>query len=553
MKLQGVKSDPEVEMSAPETAPVVPAGGSQAQVVDEVYGLQLADDANGGKGQALVAVVNADKPAGGSGLLVGDVIKEVIVVDKTKHPPGKKEDEPLETSHSVSSREQVYSVLLEKAVWGQSLKFKVFRNQKQQIDDVLLALFGTPDDPNPVALDPFRNNPKSPLYEAKSARPSLVESYGFDLDKLEVAAGRVQEKNGRQYGLYRLHCAHCHGITGDGAGPTAAFLNPYPRDYRQGKFKFKSTEKPEKPTHADLLRILTEGIPGTAMPSFRVLPENEREALVEYVQYLSVRGQTEIKLIELAAGGQALPPPAALIGNLPTKEEKSPEASEENIVSTILQSWNKADEHIVAPIEPPKEFVKWITRTPFNMRDKSNPPPELSADDEALRQASLKRGRFLFNSDVGTCYKCHGDSQLGDGQTTDYDDWFKWRKDLEQKPVAEQDVAIAEFVHLGALPPRTIKPRDLRMGVYRGGRRPMDIYRRIFTGIEGTPMPALGRVEVAEGQKIDPATQATTEDVWHLVHYVLSLPYEPLSQPPAETEAAINPSPTRNQDKPTGH
>ena len=29
--------------------------------------------------------------------------------------------------------------------------------------------------------------------------------------------------------LYREHCAHCHGISGDGVGPTAVFLNPYPR------------------------------------------------------------------------------------------------------------------------------------------------------------------------------------------------------------------------------------------------------------------------------------------------------------------------------------
>jgi mono/diheme cytochrome c family protein len=73
---------------------------------------------------------------------------------------------------------------------------------------------------------------------------------------------------GNVRGLYREHCAHCHGITGDGAGPTAGFLNPYPRDYRKGWFKFKSTPLDVRPTHDDLKKIVLDGIPGTAMPSF---------------------------------------------------------------------------------------------------------------------------------------------------------------------------------------------------------------------------------------------------------------------------------------------
>jgi hypothetical protein len=43
------------------------------------------------------------------------------------------------------------------------------------------------------------------------------------------------------YSLYRLHCLHCHGVSGAGDGPTAPFLYPRPRDYRKGLFKFTST------------------------------------------------------------------------------------------------------------------------------------------------------------------------------------------------------------------------------------------------------------------------------------------------------------------------
>ena len=36
------------------------------------------------------------------------------------------------------------------------------------------------------------------------------------------------------------------------------------------------------------------------MPSFRVLPEPEREAIIDYVIYLSIRGQMERELIDQA-------------------------------------------------------------------------------------------------------------------------------------------------------------------------------------------------------------------------------------------------------------
>ena len=108
--------------------------------------------------------------------------------------------------------------------------------------------------------------------------------------------------------ILKVHCVHCHGIAGDGAGPTAAFLNPYPRDYREGWFKFKSTKLPDRPTVANLMRTLHEGISGTAMPSFKLMPDLDREALVEYVRYLSMRGEMELELASSAreTKGEAL-------------------------------------------------------------------------------------------------------------------------------------------------------------------------------------------------------------------------------------------------------
>ena len=176
-----------------------------------------------------------------------------------------------------------YIRLVEKQAGGD---LELSDQQKQDLDEVLAAQFGTPNEP----LIP----------DTGEVEIGKV----LNLGKLKVAAGAVgSDENDRAVGLYREHCAHCHGVTGDGLGPTAAFLNPYPRDYRKGQFKFKSTPVGSKPTHEDLRRIIVDGIPGTAMPSFLLLPENEIEALVDYVKYLAIRGEVERNLLNFWASG----------------------------------------------------------------------------------------------------------------------------------------------------------------------------------------------------------------------------------------------------------
>jgi len=75
------------------------------------------------------------------------------------------------------------------------------------------------------------------------------------------------------------------------------------------------------------------------------------------------------------------------------------------------------------------------------------------------------------------------------------------------------------------------------LGVYRGGRRPLDLFRRVDQGIPGTPMPA--------GGPASPGAEGTLseEEIWHLVDYVRSLPYEPASRPqtrPVNVESVVN-------------
>jgi mono/diheme cytochrome c family protein len=354
------------------------------------------------------------------------------------------------------------------------------RERQGQVATILEAMYGTPDEP-----------------------VALAET-GLDLAKLQLAAGPVRSDIvGRKNGLYREHCGHCHGISGDGMGPTAAFLNPYPRDYRPGKFKFKGTWRDARPAREDLARVLHEGVPGTSMPSFALLPPAQVDALVEYVRYLSMRGETELALYTYAE--QEL----GIDDKLPTTKE----FLVDEILTPIAEKWQGADDAQIP-----------IASVPANV-DFTKP------GDDPANHESVARGRALFHGDGG-CVKCHGVTALGDGQANDYDDWNKvvveWSKEVAGGLGSAQDDAgrsawlhaAADVIEGDALRPRTIPPRNLRIGLYRGGRRPVDLYRRLYTGINGAPMPGVG--------PSGPGGKGSVADaeIWHIVNYIRSLPYE---------------------------
>ncbi len=134
---------------------------------------------------------------------------------------------------------------------------------------------------------------------------------------------------------------------------------------------------------------------------------------------------------------------------------------------------------------------------------------------------SISRGRTIFHGNVANCATCHGNTALGDGQKNDYDIWSKdWLQPLNLDPKNREQ--ISPYLKLGALKPRNIVPRNLRSGMYRGGSQPVDIYMRIVQGIDGTTMPAAA-------MKPQNPLGLTENDVWDVVNYVLSLPYEHIS------------------------
>lgn len=285
--------------------------------------------------------------------------------------------------------------------------------------------------------------------------------------------------------LYMRHCSHCHGTAGDGKGPTAEYLNPRPRDYRHGVFKFTSTNDMSKVSREDLKRVLKYGIPGTYMPSFLLLTDDELHAIVEYVRFLSIRGEYERKLVNELSGDYS---------------------------STAVASRREGGEEMQAIVEELKELMAGdLVETAEGLGDELAEQWSMANTEEAMvipsvpripdTAESRRKGRELYLSKTLNCADCHGVDGAGNGpQTIAY----------EKNPVTNE---LYNEPGLHDVWDNLNQPRNLHTGIYRGGRRPIDLFCRIHAGIKGSRMPSF--------------KNTPHEDIWHIVNYVLSLPFEP--------------------------
>lgn len=261
--------------------------------------------------------------------------------------------------------------------------------------------------------------------------------------------------------LYRVHCLHCHGVTGNGRGPTARWINPHPRDFRPMLFKFQSVDQIADelpPSRDDLLRTLRHGIEGTAMPSFAVLPERELEALASYVIHLSIRGKVELEMIRSVFDYNKDANKLTVADDF-LDENKAP--SEEKIGEQIA-SYAKS------------RVGKWVKAqsTPIKVAEYPYKPEQL--------KESVLRGQDLFNGKASKdiiCYTCH--INYGQEAKYRYDGWAT-----------------------------LVRPANLTQGVFRGGRRPVDMYYRIHSGINGSGMAKFGNIV------------KSPNEIWDLVNFV---------------------------------
>lgn len=90
--------------------------------------------------------------------------------------------------------------------------------------------------------------------------------------------------------IYFKRCSFCHGLLGNGNGPASDYMDPRPRDFTLGTFKFRTTQSGELPTDEDLFRTVSHGLPGTGMQAFdneiikSGLTEEERWEVIYYIK-----------------------------------------------------------------------------------------------------------------------------------------------------------------------------------------------------------------------------------------------------------------------------
>jgi cytochrome c oxidase cbb3-type subunit I/II len=138
--------------------------------------------------------------------------------------------------------------------------------------------------------------------------PQAMEGAGISMPRSEEWIEHGKE-------VYERRCVGCHGEHGDGNGPAATFMyKQRPRNFTQGVFKFRLTEG-SLPTDGDLLRTITRGVRGTAMPPWYDLPLNDRLAVIQYIKYMLAVDRSDPKhpgqFFVLESPGQPLyiPPP----------------------------------------------------------------------------------------------------------------------------------------------------------------------------------------------------------------------------------------------------
>jgi len=110
----------------------------------------------------------------------------------------------------------------------------------------------------------------------------------FSLSALVVNAGIEQGDVAVGKAKYTENCAICHGPKGDGQGDAGKALQPPPRDFTKGDFKFGGTDK-------DLYDIMVNGAASRGgspnMGPFGLpLSEKERWSVVKYIRSLKTGG-----------------------------------------------------------------------------------------------------------------------------------------------------------------------------------------------------------------------------------------------------------------------
>lgn len=211
------------------------------------------------------------------------------------------------------------------------------------------------------------------------------------------------------------------------------------------------------------------------MPSFGLLESEELEFLVSYVIHLSIRGETEFKTIK--EGFEYNSESNALVA----RTDSPPQEVLDNAVVQIGKAWVDAQD---------KANI-------INVGDAKEKKP----DEAKAMRASIRRGHALFLADKTLLAKAFPEAKAGDLNKLEGASCVKCHKDYGRQ-------AQFKFDSWGTLG----RAANLTKGNYRGGRRPVDLYYRVHSGINGSGMVPFGSI-------------LSNDQIWDVVNFVRLLPY----------------------------
>jgi mono/diheme cytochrome c family protein len=116
------------------------------------------------------------------------------------------------------------------------------------------------------------------LLEEETKAEGILGAESPDIPKVTNPVPASAESNARGEKSYVRNCSKCHGMTGNGAGPSAHGFSTHPR-------QLWAWHKADKSADPYLFWFITNGR-GDMPPWGVVLPENERWDLVNYIKTL---------------------------------------------------------------------------------------------------------------------------------------------------------------------------------------------------------------------------------------------------------------------------
>ena len=120
--------------------------------------------------------------------------------------------------------------------------------------------------------------------------PDLFRGYVFSADN---------RTSGQR--TYETYCIGCHGAEGQGNGEASEFLNPKPRNFVNGDYKYFHFGEPGPfPSDESLKITVRNGLPGSSMPAFPLLTDQEIQGVATYIKSLRQGGWDEPEPIQAA-------------------------------------------------------------------------------------------------------------------------------------------------------------------------------------------------------------------------------------------------------------